>query len=75
MCDGRDSADGSFGGNASGDATCAAGAVGVGVGSFVRAVAAAAAAVAGAAGSAGNVGAAADAAAAAAADTAASAFG
>ena len=73
MCDGRDSADGSFGGNASGDATCAAGAVGVGVGSFVRAVAAAAA-VAGAAGSAGNVGAAADAAAAA-ADTAASAFG
>ena len=72
MCDGRDSADGSFGGNASGDATCAAGAVGVGVGSFVRAVAAAAA-VAGAAGSAGNVGAAADAA--AAADTAASAFG
>ena len=74
MCDGRDSADGSFGGNASGDATCAAGAVGVGVGSFVRAVAAAAAAaVAGAAGSAGNVGAAADAA--AAADTAASAFG
>ena len=73
MCDGRDSADGSFGGNASGDATCAAGAVGVGVGSFVRVVAAAAA-VAGAAGSAGNVGAAADAAAAA-ADTAASAFG